>query len=463
MSAPFLWIFLPLGLGAASLLIRRERSLSMIGGVSAAILSLLAFVIPIDEALSIGSFSFKLAGSVNVLGRSLTLLPAHGPLLAILFGLAAMWFFGAQTLGLARRLVPTGLAILALLVAAIAVRPFLFASVFIEIAVLLSVPMLVSPFQKPGRGILRYVAFQTIAVPLILFAGWLLSGVETSPGDVELTAAATAMLMLGLAFLLAIFPLYTWIPMLTEEAHPYLVGFLLWVLPQTTALFAIGFLDRYPFLRLSADLMTLLRDAGLLMAVTAGLWAAFQRHLGRLMAYAAIAETGFLLIALGLGTAEGVQLAFMQIIPRGLGLTVWALSLSVIQARAASPRFVDVQGAARALPIASAGVILANLSAAGLPLLAGFPIRMALLESLSRESIGLSIWLLASLLGLVTGAVRTLAVIVLPSEKWDQRETYFQGVLIVVGIIALFVLGLFPQASNFLTNGLPALFQNLGQ
>ena len=463
MSAPLLWIFLPLGLGAASLLFRREQTLSMIGGVSAAILSGLAFLIPIDEALSIGSFSFKLAGSVNVLGRSFTLHPADGSLLAILYGLAAMWFFGAQTLSLARRLVPMGLAILALLVAAIAVRPFLFASVFIEIAVLLSVPMLVAPFQKPGRGILRYVAFQTIAIPLILFAGWLLSGVETSPGDVELTVAATAMLALGFAFLLAIFPLYTWIPMLTEEAPPYLVGFLLWVLPLTTALFAIGFLDRYPFLRLSADLMNLLRDAGLIMAVTAGLWAAFQRHLGRLMAYAAIAETGFLLIALGLGTSEGIQLAFMQIIPRGLGLTVWALSLSVIQAHAASSRFVDVQGAARALPFASAGIALAHLSAAGLPLLAGFPIRMALLESLSRESIALAIWLLVGLLGLMTGAVRTLAVIVLPSDKWEQKESYFQAILITLGIVALFVLGLFPQAANFLTTDLPALFQNLGQ
>lgn len=463
MNAPFLWIFLPLGLGALALSISRQRTLSIIGGASATILSLLALIIPIDQAMSIGTASFKLAGTVSILGRSLTLQPAHGALLAILYGLAAMWFFGAQTLGLARRLVPAGLAILALLVAAIAVRPFLFASVFIEIAVLLSVPMLVLPFQKPGRGILRYVAFQTIAVPLILFAGWLLSGVETSPGDIELTAAATSTLALGLAFLLAIFPLYTWIPMLAEESHPYLVGFLLWVLPQTTALFAIGFLDRYPFLRLSADLMNLLRDAGLLMVVTAGLWAAFQRHLGRLMAYAVVVETGLLLITLGLGTAEGVQLAFMQIIPRGLGLIVWALSLSVIQARAASLRFVDAQGAARALPIASAGIVLAHLSAAGLPLLAGFPIRMALLEGLARESLVPAFWLLAGLLGLMAGAVRTLAVIVLPSDKWGQKETYFQAILIGLGILALFTLGLFPQAANSLTNALPALFQNLGQ
>lgn len=466
MNAPILWIFVPLAIGGFALLFRSERALTILGGTSALILSLLAFIIPIDTALLIGSFSFKLAGSFNVLGRSFVLEPADGPLLAILYGLAAMWFFGAETLGLARRLIPMGLAILSLLVAATAVRPFLFAAVFIEIAVLLSVPMLLPPDQKPGRGILRYLIFQTLAVPFILFAGWLLSGVETSPGDVAMTIQATAMLTMGFAFLLAIFPLYAWIPMLIEEAPPYLVGFLLWLLPQTTALFAMGFLDRYPFLRLSADLMNLLVAAGLLMVVSAGLWAAFQRHLGRLMGYSVIAETGFLLIALGLGTASGIQLVFLQIIPRGLGLAVWAMSLSIIQSQADPPRFANVQGVVRVVPFATAGVVLANLSAAGFPLLAGFPVRIALLENLVRQSLGLTIWLSIGLLGLTVGALRSLGVAVLSSDaatSWQVRETRTQVTLVALGILALIVLGFFPQASNFLLKNLPALFQNLGQ
>ena len=443
---------------------RRERVLTIIGGTSALILSLFAFLIPIDTALLIGSISFKLAGSLNVLGRSFVLQTADGPLLAIIYGLAALWFFGAEAAGLARRLIPLGLAILSLLVAAIAVRPFLFAAVFIEIAVLLSVPMLLSSRQKPGRGILRYVIFQTLAVPFILLAGWLLAGVETSPGDVELTAQSTAMLAMGFTFLLAIFPLYTWIPMLIEEAPPYLVGFLLWLLPQTTALFAMGFLDRYPFLRLSADLMNLLRAAGLLMVVSAGLWAAFQRHLGRLMGYAAIAETGFLLIALGLGTTTGIQLVFLQIIPRGLGLAVWAMSLSVIQSHANPPLFANAQGVARAVPFATAGAVLANLSVAGFPLLAGFPVRIALLESLARQSLGLTIWLAFGLLGLMIGAVRALGVTVMANAgRWETHETRTQAALVALGILALLVLGLFPQASQFLLENLPALFKNLGQ
>lgn len=465
MSAPLLWIVLPIALGGFLLFFRDERFLARMSAASALALGLLALVVPIDAALLLGPFSFKLAGTLNVLGRSFILQSEHGSLLAILYGLAAMWFFGAEALGLARRLAPLGLIILGLTVAALAVRPFLFAAVFIEIAVLLSVPMLLPLSQKPGRGILRYVIFQTLALPFILMAGWLLAGVEASPGDVTLTAQSTAMLAMGFAFLLSIFPLYTWIVMLLEESSPYIVGFLLWLLPQATVLFGMGFLDRYPFLRLSSELMTALRVAGLLMAVSAGLSAAFQRRLGRLMGYAAIAETGFLLVALSLGTTDGVQLVFMQIIPRGLGLVVWALSLAVIQSHADPPTFANAQGIARRLPFAAAGVILANFSAAGLPLLAGFPLRLILLEDLATLSSAQTIWLALGLLGLMTGAARTLGVAVLPGAEagWRSRETRTQAALIALGVAALVALGLVPQISQFLLKDLPALFERLGQ
>jgi multicomponent Na+:H+ antiporter subunit D len=464
MSAPILWIFVPLFLGGFLLLFRHERVLTLLGGSIAIILSLLALLVPIDTVLLSGIFSFKLAGSLSILGRSFVLETADGPLLAIVYGLAAMWFFGAETLGMARRLIPLGLAILALLVAATAVSPFLYAAVFLEIAVLLSVPMLLPANQRPGRGILRYMIIQTLAVPFILFAGWLISGVETSPGDVVMTVQSTAMLALGFAFLLSVFPLYTWVPMLLEEASPYIVGFLLWVLPQTTALFAMGFLDRYPFLRLSEDLMTTLRVAGLLTVVSAGIWAAFERHLGRLMGYAAIAETGFLLVSIGLGTAGGIQLVFLQIIPRGVGLALWAMSLSIIQSHAGPPRFSNIRGVARLLPFATAGVILANLSIAGFPLLAGFPVRIGLFESLARISLGETIWLSLGVLGLLAGAFRTLMVATRSEESGvEVRETRTQLILIAAAVLALFVMGLVPQASRFLLDNLPALFGNLGQ
>ena len=146
----------------------------------------------------------------------------------------------------------------------------------------------------------------------------------------------------------------------------------------------MSFLDRYAWLRTSAQVMSALRVAGLLMVVTGGIWLAFQRHIGRMMAFTAVAETGFILLSLSLDPTMGLPIVFLLLIPRGLGLAVWALSLSVLNSNTESLRFSSVQGMARTYPFAAAGMILSALSTAGFPLLAGFPPRLALWNSLAR-------------------------------------------------------------------------------
>jgi hypothetical protein len=65
----------------------------------------------------------------------------------------------------------------------------------------------------------------------------------------------------------------------------------------------------------------------------------------------------------------------------------------------------------------------------------------------------------------MTGAVRTLAVSVMaPVETpWEMRESRAQATLVGLGILALILLGLIPQASQFLLENLPAMFERLGQ
>ena len=464
MSAPVLWIVLPLIMAGVALLARTERTAMIISAATTTVLALLALLVPINVAFTIGPFSFKLGGTLEVLGRSFVFDTANGPLLAILYGLAAVWFFGSEAVNMARRIAPSGLAILGLLVGSMAVQPFIFAALLIEVACLLAVPMLLPLHQAPGRGVLRFVIYLTIAMPFILFAGWLLAGVETSPGDVALTSATTTILFLGFAFLLAIFPLNTWIPMLFEETPAYVTSFLLWILSQTTMLFAMGFINRYTFLRLSPDLPDALRVAGLTMVGAAGLWAAFDRHLGRLLGFAVIAESGFMLLALSLGTSAGVETIFLQMIPRGFGMAVWAMGLSIIQGQVDTPRFANIQGAARAVPFATLGLILASLSSVGIPLLAGFPARLVLMQGLASASLAHALVLMVGLGGLLTGAIRTLAVSVMTpaNTPWEIRESRLQIVLLVLGVAALFVLGLFPQAVRPLLENLPALFSRLG-
>ena len=464
MSAPFIWILLPLIVGGSSLVITRERLATIVGGATSIILAGAALIIPIDEALSFGSFSLKISSSIQIFGRNLTLDSTEAPLLAILFGVAALWFLGAESIGVARRLTPLGLIIIGLLVASVAVQPFLYAALLIELSVLVAVPLLSPPDQTPSRGVIHFLIYQTLGMPFILIAGWLSAGVDASPGDLALTIQSTTMLGLGFAFLLAVFPLYNWIPLLMEESSPYIVGFLLWLLPTVTSILSMSFLDRYAWLRTSAEVTGALRVAGLLMVVTGGVWMAFQRHLGRMMAFAAVAETGFILLALSLDPALGLPIIFLLLIPRGLGLGVWALSLSVFDLNIESIRFPSVQGMARAYPLAAAGLILSALSTAGFPLLAGFPPRLALWNSLAQQSLGTAFWLLVGILGLSAGAIRMLAVLVMADEKtaWASKESWAQRGMLGVGMIGLFILGLFPQAANPILDKLPLMFQHLG-
>lgn len=465
MNAPTLWIIIPILLGMLLLPINNQRVLSLIGGSIAVILAAIAQFVPIEVAMSIGSFSLKIDSSLTVLGRVLLIQPSEGSLLALIYGAAALWFFGAEASKRATRIVPLGFMIIALMVASIAVEPFLYAALFIEMAILLAIPMLTSIYRPPGRGVVRFLIYQTLAMPFILLAGWMLAGVEASPGDLALAAQSGAMLGLGFAFLLAIFPLYNWIPLLLEENSPYTVGFLLWILPTMTIIFGAGFIDRYSWLRSSPQLFLALQYGGLLMVVTGGVFAAFQRHLGRVMAYGVIAETGFSLLALSLDSKLGIPILFLLIPARALGLAVWSLSLAIIRENVETMRFGAARGVLRVTPLAGAGMIVAALSTGAFPLLAGFPARLALWESLSRVSLSSALWMAIGIIGLLTSAFRTLAVISMADEytSWSARENPTQMTMLGLGIIGLFLLGLFPQTLQFVLGNLPLMFEHLGR
>jgi formate hydrogenlyase subunit 3/multisubunit Na+/H+ antiporter MnhD subunit len=465
MSAPTLWIAVPFLTGLFVLFILREKLVGWISGATSAVLSLTALFIPIDEALLLGAVSFKLSPSVQVFGRSFQLNSEDAPLLVFIYGLAALWFFGTKASGSTNRFASLGLMIVALLTASIAVQPFLYAALLLAMAAMLVVPMLLPPYQRAGRGVVRFLIYQVIAMPFILFSGWMLAGVEASPGDLGTTLQAGTMLGLGFAFLFAVFPLYNWIPMLMEEAHPYAAGFLLWALPTFTVIFAFGFLDRYLWLRTSPQISTAIQAAGILMVTSAGIFAALQRHLGRILGYAAIGEAGLLLVLMSIDTLYMVELSFLFLAARGLQLTVWALALSIIKQKAFSLQFSEVQGLARQYPVAAGALIIAHLSTMGFPLLAGFPPRLALWQELAGESLTASFWTFFGMVCLLIAAVRSLAVFVMTDDEsaWRLNESWVQIVMLGLGVIGLLILGMLPQAIQPFAAGLPAMFEQLGQ
>ena len=465
MSAPFIWIIIPLILAPILWISKRGHTIAFLGGTLTLFLAFLAWVVPIDTAIRISAtLSLKIPPNLDLFGRQLLISPERQPLLVFMYGLSALWFFGASAAAVARRLVPIGLAMTAFLIASLAVEPFLYAALLIQTATLLAVPLLSPIDKKPGRGVLRFLVYQTIAMPFILFAGWLLAGVESSPGDIELVVQSATLLALGFGFLLAIFPLYTWIPLLLEETSPYAVGFILWLLSTATLLFALSFLNRYAWLREFPYLTNALQAAGLLMVVSGGIWAAFQRHLGRMMGYASVMNTGFSLLALSLFREYQLSAFFLLLIPQSLGLAVWALTISSLKLREGSLKFNELQGFMQRYPVIFAGLLFAHFSAASLPFLAGFPAIFAIMEGVAQNSLGATLWVAAGTAGLFTGALRTLAVGVMAKEEdeWTLGGSYLQNILIGIGMLFLLILGIFPQVLHPLLINLPTAFERLG-
>lgn len=447
MNTVILWIMMPFGVSLLLIALNRFTRLTR---WTAALLTLglaiAAGLLNFGNLVVLGGRAYELATSLTVLGRRLVLDNADRTLLVLIYGLSAFWFFGTPAANTNRLFTPLGLGMVSLLVASLAVEPFLYAALLVEIAVLMSIPMLVQPGKPAGQGVMRYLIFQTLGMPCILLGGWALSATEINPANEHLFIEATYMLSLGMAFWLAIFPFYTWIPLLAGESHPYVAGFLFSLLPTAVFSMLLNFLDGYAFLRNSAALFQGLQLAGTIMVATAGIWAAFQRDLMRLLGYAVILETGFALLALGLRSDTGLEIFAGAYFPRLIGLGLWALALSVMQSHGVSAKFEEEKGAFQRLPFASLACLFAIFSIGGVPLLAGFPVRLPLLEELGAQSIPMAIWALIGCGGLMFGGFRYLGALVQQEPKTGHsEENRYQILLLMGGVATLMVAGLFPQ------------------
>jgi NADH-quinone oxidoreductase subunit N len=468
LNTPLLWILLPGILAAGLLIIQRwERLVVILGTIGALGFAWLAWWLPAKEFFFVGPWYVRVVESWAFLGRRFVLGVDDRPAVMVLYLGTAFWFGAAIAAKTERKFVPLGLGIVATFTAALAVEPFLYAALLIAMAVLLSIPLLVPSGKPVGRGTLRYLTYQTLGVPFILLAGWTLSGFESGGLPLDLPLRASLFMGLGFAFLLAMFPFHSWIPMLAEESNPYISAFLFLVVPGAITFFGLGLLDRFAWLRQSEHVFQTLRTAGILMVLTAGMWAAIERHLGRMLGYAALMEIGLSVVTVGLvqggQEAGNLGILFAALLPRGLGLGLWALALTVLASQTSTLNFKDVEGIAQKVPLAAASLILAHFSIAGLPLLAGFPPRLALLESLAATSMTAGLWVLVGCVGLMIGGLRTLAVLVSGPEgiSWQMEEGLLQRIFLAIGVSLVIVMGIFPQWFLPIFSELPRMFKNL--
>jgi NADH:ubiquinone oxidoreductase subunit 2 (subunit N) len=284
--------------------------------------------------------------------------------------------------------------------------------------------------------------------------------VESLPPDSPLVIQSVITLALGIALWLAVFPFHSWVPVVTQHSNPLATSYLRFIFPAVVVLFSLNFINRYTFLRESPAMFQALQTIGTIMIVIGGTWTAFQHDLKRAFGFSTLTETGFALLAVGLINQGGLEWMILLIPARAFGYWLWGYTLTLIEARTGGMEMDQVKGFARRYPIISIGLLLAQLSVAGLPLLASFPFKISLLTAAIRENSTLGIWAFIGNLGLSLFTVRLLVYLATPEDvealnRWRLQEPKHEMIAVLLMVGALIALGLFPQP--FLGNILKTL------
>lgn len=467
MNAPQIWIILPGIISFLLIIFQRWRKIvAGVGSVFTIALAVFAWFAPIGEKFKFLFWTLEISDTLYVLGRRLILTSNDRPILVVIYLATAFWIVGSAFFRTEKQFAGLSLDVSALLVAALAIEPFLYAAILLEMVVLVCVPLLVIPGSKSNSGVLRLLTFQTLAMPFILFTGWLLAGVEVNPNDSSLVPQAAIFMAIGFGLLFSIFPFHSWIPLLTKEAHPIPTSFVLFILPLVIGLFGINFTERFSWLYTTPWLYVYLRLSGVLMITLGAVWSIFQKNLGRLMGFTAITEIGISLLTLSLGLGEIENrplfgLYFTSLLPRGISYGLWAVSLAIIKNERKSLDYKDIRGVAYHFPFVVAGLTIAVLSLIGFPLTAGFSSDMSLWQYLIQQfSLAANVSLLGSI-GLIIGYFRGLSVMLNTSDDvvWEFREKIGERVLLILASVSLVILGIFPQiyTSQLMNMGLTFL------
>ncbi len=457
LNAIAIWVIFP---GLASILIyllrRREIAVHITGMTIALALAVLAWRLPISKPLPLHLWStmpaINISSSLPFLGAIFILENSLRPALAIIYLTVGFWCGGAYAARAGRYFTPIGLAIAALLSACLAIRPSSLAALLIELIILLCTPLFSPPGQPVRHGIRRFLTFQTLGMAVILVADYFLATVSLQNRPTSDLRLAMLAVGLGFALVLPIVPFHSWIPMLAGETNTYSAAFICYLLPSSVAFLLFDFLIRYTGTGIAPEIFAALRTIGALMVVSGGLWAIFENHLGRLLGFVAIQQIGANLLALSLNENASPSLPLMgvffaQLLPSGLGMAVYALSLCSLQQRQSLLTLDDIAGRARSHPIAAAGLVLSLLSLAGLPLLASFPACYVLWSALAHNYPSLGLLAVLGSAFLFIAGVRVLSALTRApiSPAWHMSENRLQSWLIGIGLAALFVIGLSPQ------------------
>ena len=446
MTTPVLFIVIPSIMALGLFFLRGKPRFSItISMVLYLFLGFLALFQNFGVVTKIGEVSVDIGTTLILFGRNLVLSNSDRYFLFLSCISILLTMGGIQYLRLKVNVIPYLMLILASLTAAVAVEPFLYSSIFVEIAVLFSLPILIHPKSPLLKGVLRFLLYQSLAMPMILIGGWFISGTQSSPSDLQQLGVAGFFLATGFAFWLAVFPFHSWVPLLIEDVHPHIFTFLLALIPQAILFLILDFTNSISWIRESDQFYTILFFTGLIMVVTTGIWGLFEKRLTRYIAYIILFETGSLLMLSGLQSYATSLAYYLSMFPRLIGILLIGFCLSVIIS-SDNQSIRDFTSVGRTYPFASSGLIIALFSLVGFPLLGEFPYKYILLSSIGEYRPQMLPWVIVGMtLVIIPVFLLLMKVFSRNNQNVKIQESIPQILIICSGVFLLLLTGIYPQ------------------
>jgi multicomponent Na+:H+ antiporter subunit A len=268
------------------------------------------------------------------------------------------------------------------------------------------------PASRPARRAALQALIVTTVGGLAMLVGIIMLGehagsyewsrVAESPPQGGYLAAAVVLLLLGALSKSAIFPFSFWLP--AAMAAPTPVSAYLHAAAMVKAgVFLVAltgpvFADAPPW-------RPILLVTGTVTLLFGG-WTALRQHdLKLLLAYGTVSQLGLLMVALGAGFRDAALAGGMMLLAHALFKAALFFVVGIIDHAAGTRDLRELSGLRRSAPALFAVAVLAALSMAGIPPLAGFVGKEAIIEAFLDGGA----WQYTALAGVVCGSALTVA------------------------------------------------------
>ena len=202
--------------------------------------------------------------------------------------------------------------------------------------------------------------------------------------DTRTAAAGVVFVVLGIGLKAAVFPLHAWLPAAYAHAPSSAAAFL----AGTSTKVSIYVLVRFLFDVFGVDLAferlgfgALLIPLAIAGVLAGSAIAVFQDSVKRLLAWSSIAQLGYMVLGLGLGTASGVAASVLHLFNHAVMKVALFLALGNLVYRTGSDALENLSGLGRRMPWTMGALLVAAMSIVGVPLTAGFVSKWYLLRA----------------------------------------------------------------------------------